>query len=126
MWLKPCDLGSRSRSCNSRSKYAKFGYSVIPLFSAKKTGRVVILGSMVGSGLQKSTVDLGVNWCIFKVTGHLYVTCYSCLSVCLHLFPGMVKPRDLIFCTIVGYRSETKPIDFGVNEYIFKVKVMKI
>ena len=38
----------------------------------------------------------------------------------------MVRPRGLVISTIVGYRSETKPIDFGVNGYIFKVKVMKM
>ena len=38
----------------------------------------------------------------------------------------MVRPRELVFSTIVGYRSETEPIDFGVNGCIFKVKVMKI
>ena len=30
-----------------------------------------------------------------------------------------------LFGTIVAYWSETEPIDFGVNGYIFKVKVMK-
>jgi len=49
-----------------------------------------------------------------------------CVSVCLHLFSDMVRPRGLVFGTLVGYRSGTKPIDFGVNGYIFKVKVMKI
>ena len=38
----------------------------------------------------------------------------------------MVRPRELLFGTIVGYRSETKTFDFGVNGCIFKVKVMKI
>ena len=32
IWLIPYDLGSRSRSCSSRSKYAKFAYSVIYTF----------------------------------------------------------------------------------------------
>ena len=49
-----------------------------------------------------------------------------CLSTEDRLVSGMVIPGGLVFGTIVGYRSETKPIDFGVNEYIFKVKVMKI
>jgi len=31
-WLISYDLGSRSRSCSSRSKYAKFAYSVIYAF----------------------------------------------------------------------------------------------
>ena len=34
----------------------------------------------------------------------------------------MVRPRGLVFGTVVGYRSEKKPIDFEVNGYIFKVK----
>ena len=38
----------------------------------------------------------------------------------------MVRPRGLVFSTIVGYRSETETFDFWVNRYIFKVKVMKI
>ena len=35
----------------------------------------------------------------------------------------MVGTRELVFGIIVGYKSETEPIDFGVNGYIFKVKV---
>ena len=54
------------------------------------------------------------------------VCLYVCMCVCLHLFSSMVRLRKMVFSTIVGYRSETKPIDFGVNGYIFKVKVMKI
>ena len=34
----------------------------------------------------------------------------------------MERPRELVFSTIVGYRSGTKPIDSGVIGYIFKVK----
>ena len=49
-----------------------------------------------------------------------------CLSDCLPFFSAMVRPRELVFGTIVGYKSETKPIDYGVNRYIFKVKVMNI
>ena len=63
--------------------------------------------------------------CLF-VCLSVYMYIYVCLSVCLPLFSGMVRPMSLVFCTIVGYRSETKPIDFGINGYIFKVKVMKI
>ena len=48
------------------------------------------------------------------------------LYVRLPLFSGMVRLRWLVYGTIVGHRSETDPIDFGANGYIFKVKVMKI
>ena len=34
----------------------------------------------------------------------------------------MVRPRKLVFGTVVGCRSEMKAIDFGVNQCIFKVK----
>ena len=44
------------------------------------------------------------------------------LSVCRPLFSGMVRPRELIFSAVVGYRSATKPIDFVVNGYIFEVE----
>ena len=71
-----------------------------------------------------STEGLLVNYFIRQF--HLLVCLSVCLCVCLPLFSDMLRPRGLVFCTIVGYRSETKPIDFGVNGYIFKVKVMKI
>ena len=52
---------------------------------------------------------------------------FICLSVCPSpTFLGMVRLRWLVYGTIVGHRSETDPIDFGANGYIFKVKVMKI
>ena len=38
-------------------------------FSAVQKGRVAILSSMVEYGPQMSTIDFGVNRCIFKVTG---------------------------------------------------------
>ena len=38
----------------------------------------------------------------------------------------MDRPRKLILDTIVGGRSETEPLDFWVNGYIFKVKAMQI
>ena len=38
----------------------------------------------------------------------------------------MARPSELVVGTIIGYRYEMKPIDFGVNGYIFKVKGMKI
>ena len=41
----------------------------LPHFSAKEIGRGAILGSLVGYGPQISTIDFGVNRCIFKVAG---------------------------------------------------------
>ena len=46
MWLKAYDLGSRSRSFNSRSKYAKFAYSVMYMFilnSVDEKGKVHLI-----------------------------------------------------------------------------------
>ena len=38
-----------------------------------------------------------------------------CMYVCLQLFSGMEIARKLILSIMVGYRSGTKPIEFGVN-----------
>ena len=60
----------------------------------------------------------------YRVLGSV---CLSvCMFVCLPHFSDMVRPRELVFGTIVGYRSQMKPIDFGVNGYVFKVKFIKI
>ena len=40
-----------------------------PPFSAGKIGRGAIIGSMVGYGPQISTIEFGVNQCIFEVAG---------------------------------------------------------
>ena len=48
---------------------------------------------------------------------------YVCVCVCVsHFFSAMEKSRELVLGTIVGYGSETEPIDFGVNQHMFKVK----
>ena len=63
--------------------------------------------------------------------GNYYRVVGVCLSVGLFVclsptFSDMICPRELLFGTIVGYRSETELIDFGVIGYIVKVKVKKI
>ena len=49
------------------------------------------------------------------------VTLSVCVSVCLPLFLDMEQPKKMVFKFVVGYGSQMKPIDFGVNRCIFKV-----
>ena len=46
----------------------------------------------------------------------------ACVSVCCPHFSDMERPREVVLGTLVGYGSETEPIDFGVIQCIFKVK----
>ena len=59
---------------------------------------------------------------ICGVFNYLLVYLFVCLSP---TFSDMVRFGRLVFRTKLGYKSETKPIDFGVNQYIFKVTGVK-
>ena len=55
--------------------------------------------------------------------GNYRVVGSVCMNVCvLPLFFNMDKLRDLLLSALVGYGPRMKPIDFEVNQYIFKVK----
>ena len=100
-------------SCTNLSHVTIFRFYQLPVIINRPI-IIIVAPNEVGNYRMIGSVCEWVSLCVCV-----------CLSVCLP-FSGIVWPRGLLFGTIVGYRPETEPIDFGVDWYTFKVKVMKM